>query len=175
MLSISKQPLCVVIAGPNGAGKSTFAREFLPVERKMVHFINADLIATGLSPLKPELAAVSAGKLFLREFDRLVSARKNFAFETTLSGTTYLHRLKNIKGLGYRVEMIYLDLASVAIAIRRVKARVAEGGHFVSAVDIRRRYKRSRDHFIRHYRALADAWWHYDTSGAAPRLVASYE
>jgi predicted ABC-type ATPase len=168
-------PLCLVIAGPNGAGKSTFAREFLPVERKMVHFINADLIAAGLSPLKPELAAVAAGKLFLLEFDRLVAQRASFAFETTLSGTGYIARLRKIKVLGYRIEMIYLDLASAAIAIRRVKARVAEGGHFVPSVDIRRRYKRSRQHFTLSYRKLADAWWHYDNSGATPRLLDFFE
>jgi predicted ABC-type ATPase len=171
MKQATPQPLCLVIAGPNGAGKSTFAREFLPVERKIVHFINADLIATGLSPLKPELAAVAAGKLFLREFDRLVLERKSFAFETTLSGTTYIRRLQDLKLQGYRLEIVYLGLASAAIAIRRVKARVTEGGHSVPPPDIRRRYKRSHDHFIRHYRELADSWWYYDNSGAIPCLL----
>jgi predicted ABC-type ATPase len=51
------QPLYLIIAGPNGAGKSTFAREYLATDRGLVHFINADVIAAGLSPLQPELAA----------------------------------------------------------------------------------------------------------------------
>ena len=30
---------CIIIAGPNGAGKTTFAREFLPKETEVVHFV----------------------------------------------------------------------------------------------------------------------------------------
>lgn len=175
MPSSTRKPLCLLIAGPNGAGKSTFAREYLQAERGLVHFINADLIATGLSPLKPELAAVAASKLFLKEFERLVTARASFALETTLSGTTYLRRLRTLRTLGYRIEIIYLDLASAAIAIRRVKARIAEGGHSVPVPDIRRRYKKSRVHFMQHYKQLADAWWHYENSGATPRLIQSHD
>lgn len=141
----------------------------------MVHFLNADLIAMGLSPLNPGLAAVAAGKLFLREFDRLVNERKSFAFETTLSGTTYLRRFHCLKHAGYRIEIVFLDLSSVTIARRRVTARVAEGGHMVPPTDIRRRFKRSRENFIRHYRILADAWWHYDNSGRTPKLLDSME
>lgn len=77
----AKPPRCVVIAGPNGAGKTTFAVEFLPREAGVIHFVNADLIAGGLSPLRPELAARRAGRLVLTELDRLVKARENFAFE----------------------------------------------------------------------------------------------
>src|ERR1700680_2624464 len=55
---------CVIIAGPNGAGKTTFAREFLPKDTDVVHFVNADLIAAGLSALKPEIAPVTAGRVF---------------------------------------------------------------------------------------------------------------
>lgn len=87
------QPRCVIIAGPTGAGKTTFAREFLPVEADIVHFVNADLIAAGLSPLKPELAALRAGRLLLSEPDRLALARLDFAFETTLSGLVYAARI----------------------------------------------------------------------------------
>ena len=89
-------PRCVIIAGLNGAGKTTFAREFLPREAKIVHFVNADLIAAGLSPLKPELAALSGGRLLLRELDRLATAKADFAFETTLSGLTYASRISEI-------------------------------------------------------------------------------
>ena len=57
----------LIIAGPNGAGKTTFATEFLPNEADCPTFINADLIASGLSPFKPELVAVQAAKLMLNE------------------------------------------------------------------------------------------------------------
>ena len=60
-----RSPRCIIIAGPNGAGKTTFAREFLLRETGVIHFVNADLIAGGLSPLRPELAARQAGRLVL--------------------------------------------------------------------------------------------------------------
>jgi GTPase SAR1 family protein len=71
MPKLKGQPRCIVIAGPNGAGKTTFARRFLPDEVRVVNFVNADLIASGFSPLKPELAEVAAARLPLREIDRL--------------------------------------------------------------------------------------------------------
>jgi predicted ABC-type ATPase len=75
-----RQPRCIVIAGPNGAGKTTFARQYLPEDARVVHFVNADLIASGLSPLQPDLAAIAAGRLVLQEIDRLVNSRADFAF-----------------------------------------------------------------------------------------------
>jgi predicted ABC-type ATPase len=165
-------PLCLVIAGPNGAGKSTFAREYVMRERGLLHFINADLIAAGLSPLKPELAAVRAGRLLLKEFARLAALRASFALETTLSGLTYLAKFRRLKTAGYRIELIYLDLDRPVTAIRRVRARVKEGGHDVPEADIKRRFFRSRQNFGLHYQKLADAWWHYDNSATPPRLLA---
>jgi len=131
------QPRCIIIAGPNGAGKTTFAREFLPREAGITHFVNADLIAAGLSPLKPELAALAAGRLLLSELDRLATARADFAFESTLSGLSYAARLKRWKRNGYRVEIVFLKLASVALALRRIADRVRQGGHPVPASDVR--------------------------------------
>jgi predicted ABC-type ATPase len=53
------------LAGPNGAGKTTFAREFLVREVSCPAFLNADLIAAGLSPFDPGRAALRAGRLML--------------------------------------------------------------------------------------------------------------
>ena len=92
---VTRAPRCIVIAGPNGAGKTTFAREFLAKETDVVQFVNADLIASGLSALRPEIAAVAAGRVFLAELDRLAHAGAGFAFETTLSGRAYVGRLRN--------------------------------------------------------------------------------
>src|SRR2546425_7678216 len=99
------RPRCIVIAGPNGAGKTTFAREFLPKDAGVIRFVNADLIASGLSPFRPELATLAGGRLFLAELDRLARSRVDFAFETTLSGLVYLQRLKGWKAAGYRIEI----------------------------------------------------------------------
>ncbi len=99
----SSEPRCIVIAGPNGAGKTTFARDFLTKEAGVVNFINADLIATGLSPLKPDAAALAAGRVFLSELDRLTRARESFAFESTLAGVSHAGRLRRMKRADYLI------------------------------------------------------------------------
>jgi predicted ABC-type ATPase len=162
---------CIVIAGPNGPGKTTFAREFLPKSGSILHFVNADLIAAGLSPLHPELVAVAAGRIFLRELDRLLAARVDFAIESTLSGLSLLGRLRRWRAVGYRIEIIYLTLPSVSLALRRVATRVKQGGHDVSKADVIRRFQRSWDNFEKHYRSLADTWTVYDNSGEIPILT----
>ena len=166
-----RPPRCIVIAGPNGAGKATFALEFLPSHAKVIHFVNADSIAGGLSPLRPELAAIAAGRLFLKELDRLAAERKDFAFESTLSGTSYVTRLERWKKAGYRIEIIYLTLPSVEIALSRIAARVRQGGHGVPKPDVLRRSQRSWSNFQSLYRPLADWWWIYDNSRERPKLV----
>jgi predicted ABC-type ATPase len=137
----------------------------------MVHFVNADLIASGLSPLKPELAAIAAARLVLREIDRLAAERADFAFETTLSGLTYMRRLRAWKQVGYRIEMVYLRLRSPQLALRRIAVRVRQGGHDVPRVDVLRRFSRGWENFQRVYRPLADHWAVYDNSGRAPELL----
>ena len=121
----------------------------------MVHFVNADLIASGLSPLRPEVAAVAAGPLFLKELDRLAKARLDFAFESTLSGLVYLSRLKRWKAAGYCIEIVYLRLPSARLALRRIAARVKQGGHNVPRADVLRRFNRSWNNFEKFYRLFA--------------------
>ena len=166
-----KRPVCIVIAGPNGAGKTTFAREFLLKDTRVIHFVNADLIASGLSPLRPELAALAAGRIFLRELDRLAKSRAHFAFESTLSGLVYVHRLKRWKVVGYRIEIVYLRLRSPQLALRRIAARVKQGGHDVPRADVLRRFTRSWTNFQKSYRLLADTWSVYDNSGRTSQLL----
>jgi len=168
---LGSEPRCILIAGPNGAGKTTFARKFLPTDAHVVHFVNADLIAAGLSPLRPELAALAAGRLVLKELDRLAAARADFAFESTLSGLTYVERLKRWKSAGYRIEMIFLHLTSSRLALRRIAARVKQGGHDVAKADVLRRLARGWHNFNVVYLPLADVWATYDNSGAVPRLL----
>ena len=165
------RPRCIVIAGPNGAGKTTFAREYLPGIARVVHFVNADLIAGGLSPLKPELAAIAAARMVLREIDRLASERADFAFETTLSGRTYQRRMGAWKRAGYRIEIVYLRLDSVDLALRRIEARVRQGGHDVPRRDVLRRFNRGWENFVRIYQPVAESWAVYDNSGASPQLL----
>ena len=168
---VAKPARCVIIAGPNGAGKTTFAREFLPKETEIVHFVNADAIAAGLSALKPEIVAVAAARIFLVELDRLATGRTSFAFETTLSGHAHVKRLAKWKALGYRIEIAYLKIDSPQIALKRIAARVKQGGHDVAREDVLRRFGRSWKNFVAIYRPLADAWAVYDNSSVEPRLL----
>jgi predicted ABC-type ATPase len=147
-----------VIAGPNGAGKTTFAREFLSKDAEVVHFVNADLIAGGLSPLRPELAALVAGRIFLAELDRWAKARADFAFETTMSGQIYLRRLRCWKAAGYCIEMLFLRLSCSQIALRRIAARVRQGGHDIPSKDVHRHFARGWTNFLNLYRPLAHSW-----------------
>ena len=164
---------CIVIAGSNGSGKTTFAREYLPREGGVVHFVNADLIAGGLSPLRPEHAAIASGRLVLAELDRLAAARESFAFESTLSGLGYVGRLQRWKADGYFLKIVYLKLESPALALRRIATRVRQGGHDVPRADVLRRFHRSLDNFHSRYKVLADAWEVFDNSGERPRLEES--
>ncbi len=163
--------VCYIIAGPNGAGKTTFAEEFLPMEAKCLNFINADLIAAGLAPFYPERVAIRAGKLMLEEIDRCIQKGKSFAFETTLSGRIYIKKINEMKANGYKVIIYYLKLASVDLAIERVKLRVFEGGHSVPISDIKRRFERSWRNFQEIYKGLVDEWIVFDTSGHKPKII----
>jgi predicted ABC-type ATPase len=171
MPSPAKAPVCLIIAGPNGAGKTTFASEFLPREGGIIHFVNADLIAAGLAPLRPSLAALNAGRVFLSELDRLAAAKVSFAFESTISGLAYAERLKRWKARGYRIELVYLRLDTPEIALKRIAERVRAGGHNVPAADVRRRFVRSWRNFENVYRPLADAWWLYNAMNKPPTLL----
>jgi predicted ABC-type ATPase len=166
-----RKPRCIVIAGPNGAGKTTFARDYLPAIAGLINFVNVDLIAAGMSPLRPEMAAVTAGRVLLRELDRLVAANADFAFESTLSGLRYAKRLQDWKAQGYSVSIAYLRLASPQLALSRVAARVKQGGHDVPRSDVLRRYKRGWVNFLEVYRPLADHWTIYDNSDESPKWL----
>jgi predicted ABC-type ATPase len=161
-----------IIAGPNGVGKTTFAREFLPKYADCKNFVNADLIAQAMAPFSPETAAIRAGKMMLSEIRSFAKKRVSFAFETTLSGRSYMGLLRRLKDQGYEVHLFFLWVESVDLALSRVRERVLRGGHDVPEAAVRRRYDRSIHNFLVHYRRLADFWTLFDNSGAIPRVVA---
>ena len=163
--------ICYIIAGPNGAGKTTFAKEFLPFEAQCINFVNADLIAEGLAPFRPENAAIKAAKIMIQQIDECIRKEEPFAFETTLSGRRYIRKIKEMKAKGYDVVIYFLKLASVDLAIERVKMRVMQGGHNVPEKDIKRRFERSWNNFEHVYKPLVDAWVVFDTSTYPPIIV----
>ena len=163
-------PNCYIIAGPNGAGKTTFAEVYLPNEGDCIHFVNADLIAKGISPFDPELGSIAAGRILLERVNDLVGRREDFAFETTLSGEGMKERIKNWKDQGYRIKLIFLKLPNVETAKARVRNIVLEGGHNVLAATIERRFERGLQQ-IDNYKKIVDEWVIYDNSGTKPVLV----
>jgi len=160
----------VIIAGPNGAGKTTFAKEYLPTEVDCNLFVNADEIAAGISSCTTRSVSIRAGKRMLEQIDGHVKKAESFAFETTLSGRSYEARIPRWRKLGYEVKLIFLSLPKPEMAIARVKARVAQGGHDIAENVIRRRFIRGWQNFDMVYRLLVDAWVHYDNSFAKPVL-----
>lgn len=161
----------IIIAGPNGAGKTTFAKEFLPNEADCLHFVNADLIAAGLSPFKPEVAAVQAGKLMLKAIDEHIHKQESFVFETTLAGKIYAKKISQWQASGYHVSLLFLRLRNVEMAIDRVAERVKQGGHFIEEDVITRRYRIGWDNFNNIYAPLVNDWAVYDNSEEQPLLI----
>ena len=161
----------LIVAGANGAGKTAFATEFLPNEGDCPIFINADLIAAGLSPFRPDLTALRAGRLMLSMIHDYVSRGESFAFESTLSGRSYARLIPHWREQGYRVKLFFLRLATPEIAIARVRQRVEEGGHDVSEPVIRRRFHAGLRNLEDIYKGLVDEWAVYDNSGDEPVLL----
>ena len=163
-MSSASQPTCYVIAGPNGAGKTTFALRYLPEMTGCRNFINADLIADGLSPLNPAGVQIEAGKIFLREIEANVSAGTDFAFETTLSGRMYVRLLKKLRSKGWKVVLFYLWIPGAEFSRLRVRQRVESGGHNIPDEAITRRYRRTVSNFLTVFAPLCDEVFCYDNS-----------
>lgn len=161
-----------IIAGPNGAGKTTFAKTFLPDYAKCPNFVNADLIASGLSPFSPRLAAMKAGRLVLEQIRNLADRDADFAFETTLSGKSYIAFLKKLREKGWYITIFFLWVPNSDLALIRIKDRVAAGGHDVPSADVVRRFNRGLYNFFHYYKPIVHTWLLFNNADAIPRLIA---
>jgi predicted ABC-type ATPase len=161
----------IIIAGPKGAGKSTFAKEFLPNEAGCPTFVNADLIAAGLSPFDPEAAAIRAGRLMLLEMKAHAKRGSSFAFETTLAGLSYVKHIREWRRDDYHVKLLFLSLKTPENAIARIAARVRQGGHFIPDEVVRRRFYAGLKHFKDIYQNEVNLWQWYENSSDVPQLI----
>lgn len=164
-------PNVYIVAGPNGVGKTTFAREFLPNYADCKNFINADMIAQGMSPFSPESAMFRAGRLMLEGIALYAKRGADFGFETTLSGRGHLHLVRDLKKRGYDVHLFFLWVPFIDVTLSRIRERVSLGGHNVPEAIVRRRFDRSIGNFF-DYRRLADSWTLFDSSGSMPIVIA---
>ncbi len=169
-MPVEGPPTIHVFAGPNGAGKTTFAKTFLPLVA-CSRFLNADLIAAGVSPLTPEAGAITAARILLKEWDALLAARESFGFESTLGGRAYVQRLRRARESGYQIYIYYLWLPSVSVALQRIRQRVTKGGHNVPKADVIRRFHASRSNLNDLYRPIASKTMIFDASSQPPTLV----
>ncbi|TVQ97046.1 MAG: Zeta toxin family protein [Desulfovibrionales bacterium] len=169
---MNRTPRIIIIAGPNGAGKTTFAEEFLPKEAGCPAFVNADLIAAGISPFDPDRAAFRAGRLMLEEIHNHARRKVSFAFETTLSGRCYARMIPDWQAKGFTIKLFFLRLTSPELAITRVRQRVRTGGHDVPESTIRRRFQAGLRNFETHYKPIVNEWILYDNSAASPLFLA---
>ncbi len=158
-----KSANCYVIAGPNGAGKTLYAN--------CLNFINADLLARAYSPFDPDAGMLRAGRTVLERIMEFTQARVAFAFETTLSGRTYVPLLRRVKQAGFLLHMFYLWIPSPELALLRIRDRVESGGHNVPERDVRRRFGRSLRNLFALYRPLLDTLHFFDNSCGTPRLI----
>ena len=174
-MNSDRNPKVYIIAGPNGAGKTTFATKFLPKYVECMEFVNADLIASALSPFVPDRAAFRAGRLMLEQIHLLADRGIDFGFETTLAGKGYVRLLKDLKERGYRIHLFYLWVKSIDVALERIAGRIKMGGHNVPEDVVRRRYHKGMSNYSKLYMPLTDFWAVYDNSTNAPNLIAYKE
>lgn len=167
-------PRVHVIGGPNGAGKSTTARLLMVDALENSTFVNADVVAQGLTGFTPAEADFEASRIMLERLHQLAQRRESFAFESTLAARSYGPWLAQLKSQGYQVHVTYVWVASPEIAVARVQARTLAGGHAIVEEVVRRRYVRSAHNLLATYVPLANSWEAYDNSltDAGPSLIA---
>jgi predicted ABC-type ATPase len=163
-----QKPTCFVIAGPNGAGKTTFALQYLPQIAGCRNFVNADLIAYGLSPFDSLSAQYEAGSLFLNQIHANIEKRIDFAFETTLAGRSHINLLKKLRQDNWKIVLFFLWIPDADFSRNRIRERVKHGGHNIPEETIYRRFPRIMHNFIKIYMPLCDKILCYDNSGMNP-------
>ena len=172
--AVWRQPLIVLLAGPNGAGKSTSAAHLLRGALAVEEFVNADIIAQGLSAYRPDAAAIAAGRVMLERLRFLAHERRDFAFETTLAGRGHARWLRDLRASSYRAHLTFVSLPAADLAVARVAERVRQGGHHVPEDVVRRRFAAGLRNLHAYYLDAVDSWQVYDNAEVTgPRLIAS--
>jgi len=160
------QPNAVIVAGPNGSGKSTAAPALLRDYLGITEFVNADVIAQGLSGFGSENVAMQAGRIMLDRLKELAGRKADFAFETTLASRSFASWLVELKQAGYQAHLLFLWLPSAEMAIARVASRVQRGGHHIPDDVVSRRYDAGLKNFFHLYLPIVDSWRLFDNSGS---------
>lgn len=168
------KPQLWVIAGPNGAGKSSLVAGNSVA--RQIPVVNPDEIAKRIGPDHRGEASVvvQAGREALRERQRLMSERRSFGIETTLTGRGEIQLMQQAREQGYKVNLVYVGIADAMQSNTRVAFRVSRGGHDVPESDIMRRFDRSMNNLPEAIQA-ADRSFVLDNSERRERLLFSIE
>jgi len=166
------KPRAVILGGINGAGKTTSSRALLADFLKLMTFVNADVIAQGLSGFDVDAAAYEASRIMLERLRRLADERVDFAFETTLAARTYASWLRELTAAGYSTHLFYFWVKDAEFAVARVASRVVAGGHNVPPETVRQRFGRSIRNLFELYMPLLTTWKVYDNTEGDYRLIA---
>lgn len=166
-------PNIVILAGPNGAGKTTVGTRLIIEDLKLIHFVNADALARGLSMFDPEAVAADAARIMLARLKELGKRRVDFGFETTLATRSFAPWLKELANAGFELRLVFVTVPSPEVSIERVRDRVRLGGHHVPPDVIRRRFVRGVRNFFELYAPLAAVWTLHDNAvESGPELIA---
>jgi predicted ABC-type ATPase len=171
----SRESECLQHRWAKRGGKNYVCARIPPELRGLQKFINAHMIALGMSPFAPESAAIRAGRLMLEEIELSAGRGIDFGFETTLSGRSHLGVIRRLKKRGYCVHFFYLWVPSVELTLARISERVLRGGRDVPEEVVRRRFDRSITNFLKHCCALGERWVLFDASTTALSIVATEE
>ncbi len=165
---MSEKPVIHVLAGVNGAGKSSIGESEFRSEGLSV--FNPDTIAQQIRDLHPDisltLANAHAWQIGKSLLEQAIAGGQDYRFETTLGGRTIAQLLEKAARSGHRLQVWFCGLASADLHIRRVRSRVAHGGHDIPVEKIRERWNRSRENLIR-LLPLIDHLRVYDNSSEA--------
>ena len=168
-------PKLFIISGCNGSGKTTASYTLLPDLLGCREFVNSDEFAKSLSPFDPSAASITASRYMLMKINYLLGRFEDFSIETTLATRSLVKIIDEAHSLGYEVVILYFWLNSPELAIQRVRARVASGGHNIPDHVVRCRYVMGLQYFFDTYVPICDRWILADNSKSPFTVVAEGE
>jgi predicted ABC-type ATPase len=164
-------PELTIVAGANGSGKSTLTK----LSSINIPLIDPDAIAREIAPNNPESAATAAGRKAIELARSYIQSDCSFIVETTLAGNTYLNLMREVKGLGWLVRLIYIGINQPTTNIQRVHSRVKLGGHDVPREDILRRYDRSLANLNKAAKIVDELILYDNSTSVGHQLLATIE
>ena len=165
-------PRLYIVSGCNGSGKTTASYTVLPEMLGCRDFVNSDEFAKGLAPFSPSSVSIQASRYMLLKIKYLLNKRLDFGIETTLATRSLVKMVRTAQAQGYSVTVMYFWVHSPELAIERIRARVAAGGHDIPEETVRRRYSTGLQYFFQDYMPIVDRWILADNSAIPFRIVA---